>query len=212
MSLAAILPLSFVMIAGPQIVSAFFLATSRDWAKNSLSYVVGGALSVTAVVTVAYAVAEGATGATGTESPGTAERVIDWIVLGLVLFLIARVYLTRNTSHPPKWMGRLQEAQPRFAFLLGLALLGVFPTDIVGSITAGLHVARHGDAWWQCLPFVLLTLLLLALPAIGVLVLGERAHEVLPRIRDWMNQKAWVVSEVVLVFFAVLTVNSLVGG
>ena len=75
-----------------------------------------------------------------------------------------------------------------------------------------MHVAHHGDAWWQSLPFVALTLLLLALPAIGVLVLGTRANAVLPRIRDWMNQKAWVVSEIVLVFFAALTANSLVSG
>lgn len=212
MSLAAILPLSFVMIAGPQIVSAFFLATSKDWAKNSLSYLAGAALSITAVVTLAYVAAKGAKVAAGARLGGTTGQVLDGIVLGLVLFLIGHVYLTRNTSEPPRWMGKLQGARPKFAFLLGLALLGVFPTDILSSITAGLHVAHHGDAWWQSLPFVALTLLLLALPAIGVLVLGTRANAVLPRIRDWMNRKAWIVSEIVLVFFAALTVNSLVSG
>jgi hypothetical protein len=212
MTLAAILPLSFVMIAGPQIISAFFLATSRDWGRNSLSYLAGAAVSITAVVTLAYLVAKGTTQAAGSRMGGTAGSVIDWIILGLVLFLIVRVYLTRNTSEPPKWMGRLQEARPRFAFLLGMALLGVFPTDILGSITAGLHVARHGDAWWQCLPFVAITLLLLSLPALGVVVLGKRAEAVLPAIRDWMSEKSWVVSEVVLVFFAAITVNSLISG
>lgn len=209
MTLAAILPLSFVMIAGPQIISAFFLATSKDWGRDSLSYLAGAAVSITAVVTLAYVVASGTTQAADSRMEGTAGTVIDWIVLGLVLLLIVRVYLTRNTSEPPKWMGKLQEARPRFAFLLGLALLGVFPTDILGSITAGLHVARHGDAWWQCLPFVAMTLLLLSLPALGVVVLGRRAETVLPAIRDWMSEKSWVVSEVVLVFFAAITVNSL---
>ena len=59
---------------------------------------------------------------------------------------------------------------------------------------------------------VALTLLLLGSPLLAVLVLGQRADVVLPRIRDWMNDNAWVVSEVVLVFFAVITVNSLAGG
>jgi hypothetical protein len=59
---------------------------------------------------------------------------------------------------------------------------------------------------------VALTLLLLALPAAGVLVLGQRASRFLPRIRDWMNEKAWVVSEIVLGFFVVITVNSLITG
>jgi Sap, sulfolipid-1-addressing protein len=205
----AVLPLAFVMIAGPQIISSFFLATSGDAVKSSLGYVAGAALSITTVVSVAYVLGQGASGGGGGGSPGTADIVIDWVILILVLFLIAHAFLTRKTSSPPSWMGKLQQARPRFAFLLGLALLGVFPTDIASSITVGLHVARHGDAWWQVLPFIALTLLLLGLPLLGVLLLGKRAQVVLPKIRDWMNDNAWVVSEVVLVFFAYLTISSL---
>lgn len=211
-TVAAVLPLAFVMIAGPQIISSFFLATSSEPVKNSVSYLAGAALSITTVVTVAFVIAQGATGGGRSGSHGTAETVIDWIILGMVLFLIAHTFLTRKTSEPPSWMGKLQEARPKLALTLGLALLGVFPTDIAGSITVGLHVGRHGEAWWQILPFVALTLLLLGLPLLGILVLGHRAQVVLPKIRDWMNDNAWVVSEVVLVFFAVITVNSLVSG
>jgi hypothetical protein len=52
-------------------------------------------------------------------------------------------------------MARLQQAQPRFAFVLGFLLL-VFPTDILSSITAGPHVAQNDDGWWQCLAFATL--------------------------------------------------------
>ena len=104
-------------------------------------------------------------------------------------------------------MARLQSAEPKFALLLGMLLLGIFPTDILTSVTAGLHVARHDDAWWHLLPFIGLTLLFLAAPSIGVVLLGKRAELVLPKIRDWMNQNAWVVSEVVLLFFAGITIN-----
>jgi hypothetical protein len=200
------------MIAGPQIISSFFLATSSDPVKNSFGYLAGAALSITTVVTLAYLLARGATSGGGGDSHGMAETVIDWAILVLVLFLITHTFLTRHTSRPPSWMGKLQHASPRFAFLLGLALLGIFPTDIASSVTVGLHVARHGGAWWQCLPFIVLTLLLLGLPLLGVLVLGERADVALPKIRDWMNDNAWVVSEVVLVFFAAITINTLAGG
>jgi hypothetical protein len=210
-SFAEILPLAFVMIAGPQIISSFFLATSENWGKNSFAYVAGAAVSVTTVVTIAYFVAKGAKSA-GSSHSSTSGHVIDWIVLVLVLVLIVRVYLTRKTSEPPKWMARLQTATPRFAFVLGMALLGVFPTDILTSITAGLHVARHNDPWWQCLPFVGLTLLFLALPSLTILVLGKRAETFLPKVRDWMNDQSWVVSEIVLVFFLAITINSLAGG
>jgi Sap-like sulfolipid-1-addressing protein len=212
MSFAEILPLAFVMIAGPQIISAFFLATSDNWARNSLAYIAGAAVSITTIVTIAYLVARGAKSAAGSKHSGTTNHIIDWVVLALLVILIARVYLTRRTSKPPSWMDRLQSAEPKFAFVLGMALLGVFPTDILTSITSGLHVARNDDAWWQCLPFVGLTLLFLATPSLTIVLLGKRAELVLPKIRDWMNHQAWVVSEVVLVFFAGITIHSLVSG
>jgi hypothetical protein len=211
MSFAEILPLAFVMIAGPQIISAFFLATSDNWAKNSLAYIAGGAVSITTFVTIAFYVGKGAKSAAGSNHSDTTGKIIEAIVLALVVFLIVRVYLTRKTSAPPKWMGKLQSAEPKFAFTLGLALLGVFPTDILTSITAGLHVAHAGDAWWQCLPFVGLTLFFLAVPSLMVIVLGKRAEVVLPKIRNWMSRDSWVVSEVVLLFFAAIAINSLVG-
>jgi hypothetical protein len=212
MGFAQILPLAFVMIAGPQIVSAFFLATSARWATTSLAYIAGAAVAITALVSIGYLAAKGTKSAAGSGHKGTADHVIDWVVLALILFLIVRVYLTRHTAKPPKWMSRLRTAAPRFAFGLGFVLLGVFPTDIVSAITAGLHTARHDDPWWQCLPFVGLTLLFLAAPALAVVLLGKRAHAILPKIRDWMTRDAWVISEIVLVFFAALTVNSLVSG
>jgi hypothetical protein len=58
---------------------------------------------------------------------------------------------------------------------------------------------------------VALTLLLLAVPAIAVGPLGRRAKTVLPKIRDWMSENSWVVSEIVLVFFVAITINSLAG-
>lgn len=114
------------------------------------------------MVTLAHVIAQGASGDGHHDSHGTTETVIDWIILGLVLFLIANTFLTRRTSRPPGCMGKLQQARPQFAFLLGLRLL-------------------------------------------GVLVLGQRAQVVLPKVRDWMK-------EVVLIFFVAITMNSLVGG
>jgi hypothetical protein len=134
------------------------------------------------------------------------------VILALIVALVARVFLTRKTTHPPKWMAKLQGSTARFAFVLGLALLGLMPTDILTSVTAGLHVARHGDAWWQCLPFIGVTLLLLAAPALLVVSLGKRSQKVVPAARDWMTNNSWIVSEIVLAFFAGITINSLVHG
>src|SRR4051812_17614746 len=212
MSLVTVLPLTFVMIAGPQIISAVFLATSEGWAKNSAAYVFGAALSISAISLAAYFIATGAAGGSDEANHGSKGHTLDAILLALLLLAAVYVYLKRNDSEPPKWMGKLQEATPKFSFTLGFLLLGIFPTDIVTSVTVGTKVARDGDPWWQVLGFVALTLILLALPALLVLVMGQRAKTFLPKVRDWMNTNSWIVSEIVIGLFVVIELKSLLGG
>lgn len=201
MDLAKVLPLAFVMIAGPQIISAFFFATSEAWKRESAVYVLGAAFSITAVVTAAYLLANRA------KSGGTSSGGVDWGIVVLLVFAMAYVFRSRKNTEPPKWMGKLQTAAPKVAFTLGFLLLGFFPSDVVTSISVGARLGSHGDPWWQAVPFIVLTLLLLAAPALGVLFLGRRAQTLLPKIRNWMNTNSWVVSEIVIVFFIAIVIS-----
>src|SRR5262249_51824922 len=204
-SLVTILPMAFVMIAGPQILTAVFLATSEQWKRNSLLFLLGAALSISIVVAIAYLVA------TGADHGGVSHRSLYIVVLVLLVAAMIHAYVKRKETEPPKWMGKLQTATPRLAFTLGFLLLGVFPTDILTSIAVGVYLRAHSDPWWHIAPFIGLTLLLLALPALTVLALGSRGQRLLPRVRDWMTTNAWIVNEVVLTFFVVIVVNDLVG-
>jgi Sap, sulfolipid-1-addressing protein len=199
-----LLPMAFVMIAGPQILSAIFLATSEDWKRTSIAYITGAALSITAFVTLAYLLGGGRDG-------GPSSNLVYWIVLVLLVVLMVRTYLKRHEATVPKWMEKLQTATPKFAFILGAALLGVFPTDILTSVAVGAYLAAHGDPWWHLLPFLGLTLLFLAIPSLLIVALGQRAHVLLPKVREWMTTHSWIVNEVVLAFFVVITINSLAG-
>jgi len=202
-TLAKLIPLAFVMIAGPQILSAIFLATTKNWRRNSAAFVAGAAISITTIVTLAFLLS------TGASDQGASGNTLDIVFMLLLLAAGAHTFLTRKTSKPPKWMGELETAQPKRAFRLGFLLLGVFPTDILTGIAVGGSVARAGDAWWQVLPFVLLTLLFIASPALLLVVLGQRGERLLPKIRDWMNDNSWIVSEVVIGLFVVITASSL---
>ena len=203
MSLAAVLPLAFVMIAGPQIISAFFFATSEDWKRESAAYVLGAAISMTAVASVAYLAAG------GIESGGddSGLTTLDYVVLGLLVFAMVNVFRGRKDTEPPKWMGKLQSATPRLAFVLGFLLLGFFPSDLITSVSVGTHLSEDGDPWWHVCVFVLFTALLLALPALLVGAVGERAERALPKVRDWMSNNSWIVSEVVLAFFVAIILS-----
>ena len=205
MNFLTLLPMAFVMIAGPQILSAIFLATSENWQRSSAAYLLGATLSITIVVTIAYLLGNGAGDA------GASNEAIYVVVLVLLVAAAVHTYLKREESEPPKWMGKLQAASPRFSFTLGFLLLGVFPTDILTSFAVGGYLAGHGDPWWHILPFLALTLLFLATPALLLLIFRERATAFLPKARDWMNTNSWVVNEVVIAFFIVITINSLAG-
>ena len=209
--LLTVLPLAIVMVAGPQILSAIFLATSEKWQKNSVAFLAGVLLTVTLFVSIAYVVVRVLFDAAGSSNGSTSRKWLDIVLLLLLVVAAAHKYLTRKTSKPPKWMGKLEESTPKSSFRLGFLLLGLFPTDIITNIVVGSSLARNGDPWWYCLPFVLLTLLFEALPVLFVLLLGKRAAVILPKVRDWMNTNSWVVSEVVIVFFIVLEINNLVG-
>jgi len=203
-NILTILPMAIVMIAGPQVLTAIFLATSENWGRNSATFLVGAALSVTLFVTIAYWVGRGINSAGG-------DNTLDIIVLVLLVAAGLNVFRTRKTSEPPKWMGKLQDATPRLSFGLGFLLLGIFPTDILTSWAVGSYLSNHGDPWWHLLPFLLLTLLLLALPSILVLLLGRRGQVLLPKVRDWMSTNSWIVNEIVIAFFVGVTANSLAG-
>jgi hypothetical protein len=204
MSFLTILPMAFVMIAGPQILSAVLFATSEHWQRNSAAYVLGAALSITIFVTAAYLLLN------GISDEGASDEAIYAVVLVVLVLAAIHVYTSRATAEPPKWMGRLQTASPRFAFTLGFLLLGVFPTDILTSIAVGSYLAAHGDPWIHSLPFIALTLVLLAAPALILLAFHERAKVFLPKARDWMNTHSWVVNEIVIVFFIAITASDLI--
>jgi hypothetical protein len=52
--LLAALPMAIVMVAGPQIISAIFLATSDQARRNSVTFLLGVALATTTGTTIAY--------------------------------------------------------------------------------------------------------------------------------------------------------------
>ena len=134
-------------------------------------------------MTITYLIVRGATGGGAAPVKGDKGIALDVIILVLLSFLAFNVYRKRHEAEPPKWMGKLQQATPGFSFKLGFLLLGVFPTDIVTSVTVGAKLARAGMPWWPALVFVAVTLFVLAIPALLVAALGERARSFLPRAR-----------------------------
>ena len=103
MSFLQILPLAFVMMAGPQIITSFFLATSERWAANAGAYVAGAAIAVTILSTAAYVL--GRWSGSGVSKHPT-RKVLDTVLLAVLVAVMAHVSRTRQQSQQPKWMIR----------------------------------------------------------------------------------------------------------
>lgn len=99
MNLLSVLPLALVMIAGPQIISAIFLASSRDARRSSLAFLVGAGLAVIVALTVWYVVFHTVRGAgDGQHKNDGTRRLIDWVVLLVLLALMAMIFSRRKRT------------------------------------------------------------------------------------------------------------------
>jgi Sap, sulfolipid-1-addressing protein len=203
----AVLPLAINMNAGPQIMSAILFVTARKPLKLSAYYIAGAVIAVTAGITITFTLATvlGNSISLGDSSDsGSIGNIIQYVLVGLLLLLSIRSYLTRKTSEPPRWLGALENAKPRTAFTTGLLLLSVFPSDLVILITVGMNLAQSGTSLLGAVPFVAVTILIAALPALSYLLFRHRAERLMPKVRDWMNKNSWLVNIIVYIIFILL--------
>ncbi len=205
--------MAFVMIAGPQIVTAILLATGARPRRDSAFFLLGAGAATSIGVTAAYRLTGLLRGrASPLEGDARVQHAIDLGILGLLLFLAWKVWRGRGSTRPPRWMAKLETATPFFALEVGLFLFLALPGDLISMVTVGAHLARHGAAWWHGFVFVALTVALAGLPLLLLLSLGNSAQVLLPKARDWMTKESWIVSEIVIGFFLLLTMKDLLGG
>src|ERR671919_1564876 len=125
----AVLPLAITMNAGPQIMSAIIFVTAQMPLKVSSYFLAGVVIAVTVGVTVTYTLATlvGNSVSLGDSSNnGSLGHIIQYLLVGLLIFLAIKSYVRRETTEPPRWLGTLQNAKPSTAFKAGLLLLSVF--------------------------------------------------------------------------------------
>ena len=203
----AVIPLAITMNAGPQIMSALIFVTANKPLKLSAYFLAGVVIAVTAGVTITYTLASvlGNSVSLGDSSDsGSLGNIIQYVLVGLLVFLSIKSYVGRETSEPPRWLGALQNAKPTTAFTTGLLLLSVFPSDFVILVTVGINLAQQNASLLGAVPFIVATILIAALPVLSYLLFRRRAQQVMPKVRDWMNTNSWLVNIIVYVVFIFL--------
>jgi hypothetical protein len=203
----AVIPLAITMNAGPQIMSAIIFVTANKPLKLSAYFLGGVVIAVTAGVTITYTLATvlGNSVSLGDSSDsGSLGNIIQYLLVGLLIILSIKSYVNRETSEPPRWLGALQNANPKTAFTTGLLLLSVFPSDFVILVTVGINLAQQNASLLGAVPFMAATVFIAALPVLSYLLFRHRAKRAMPKVRDWMNKNSWLVNIIVYVIFIVL--------
>jgi hypothetical protein len=203
----AVLPLAITMNAGPQIMSAIIFVTAPKPLKLSAYFLAGAVIAVTAGATITYTLATvlgNGVSLGGSSNNGSLGHIIQYVLVGLLVFLAIKNYVGRETSEPPRWLGALQNAGPRTAFTTGLLLLSVFPSDFVILVTVGMNLVQNNASLLGAVPFIVATILIAALPVLSYLLFHRRAVQAMPKVRDWMNANSWLVNIIVYVVFILL--------
>jgi hypothetical protein len=203
----AVIPLAITMNAGPQIMSAIIFVTASKPLKLSAYFLGGVVIAVTVGVTVTYTLATvlGNSVSLGDSSDsGSLGNIIQYVLVGLLVLLSIKSYVGRETSEPPRWLGAMQNAKPRTAFMAGLLLLSVFPSDFVVLMTVGINLAQNDASLLAAVPFMAATILIAALPVLSYLLFRRRAELAMPKVRDWMNTHSWLVNIIVYIVFILL--------
>jgi hypothetical protein len=203
----AIILLAIPMNAGPQIMSAIIFVTASKPLKLSAAFLAGVAIAVTVGVTITYTFATllGNSISLGDSSNnGSLGHIIQYLLVGLLVFLSIKNYVRRETIEPPRWLGTMQNAKPSTAFKTGLLLLSVFPSDLVILVTVGINLAHNNASLVGAVPFIAATIFIAALPMLSYLLFRRRAQRVMPKVRDWMNTHSWLVNIIVYIVFILL--------
>jgi hypothetical protein len=203
----AVIPLAITMNAGPQIMSAIIFLTAHKPLKLSIAFLAGVVIAVTAGVTITFTLASllaNSISLGDSSDSGSLGNIIQYLLVGLLVFLAIKSYVRRETTEPPRWLGTLQNAKPTTAFKTGLLLLSVFPSDFVILLTVGTNLAQNNASLLTALPFIVATVLIAALPVLSYLLFRRRAQRAMPKVRDWMNANSWLVNIIVYIIFIVL--------
>jgi threonine/homoserine/homoserine lactone efflux protein len=200
-----ILPLAITMMAGPQIMAAIIFVTAPKALRVSVPFLAGVAIATTVGVIITTTIASLLSLGDPSDS-GSSGNIIQYVLVGLLVALAIKNYVGRETAEPPRWLGALQSADVKRAFMTGLLVILLMPSDIIIMLTVGTNLAQNNAGLVAALPFIGATVLVAALPLLFFVLFHRRAQQFMPKVRDWMNTHSWLVNIIVCGVFIALIV------
>jgi hypothetical protein len=200
------LPLAVGITLSPfPIIAVVLMLTTPKARSNGPAFVGGWLIGLAVVGAIVLAFAGGAKAS----SSGAPATWVSWvkIVLGVLLLLLAwRQFRGRpapgEAASLPKWMGTIDQVKAPMAFVLGALLAAPLnPKNLILTLSAAATIAQTGisgaDQAIAYIVFVLIATIGVAAPVVVYLSMGERAAEILGKLKDWMGHNNAVIMSVI---------------
>jgi threonine/homoserine/homoserine lactone efflux protein len=208
-----------VAISPVPIIAIVLMLLSKKSGANSVAFAFGWVIGVAGVTAVVIAAA----GAVGTGSGGTPSHGVSIvkIVLGVLLLVVGlRDWLKRpkagQQANLPKWLQAIESITPVKSGLLGVALSGLNPKNLLMMVGGGLAIANAptstGGKVVAAAVFVLLAISTVVLPVVLFRILGARGQTILESLNAWLQVNNAVVMAVLIVVIGVVLIGKGIAG
>jgi threonine/homoserine/homoserine lactone efflux protein len=202
----------------PIVAVVLMLVTPRARA-NGPAFVVGWLVGLAIVGAIVLAVADPADAGDDGE-PATWVSILE-LALSAGLVLIA---LRQWTGRPhegeeaamPKWMGALDSFTAPKTLGAGAVLSGANPKNLLLAVAAATTIAKTGISGGEQAVayaiFALIGTIGVAVPVVIFFALGDRAPDLLGRLKDWMARNNAVIMAVLCLIIGAKLIGDAIAG
>ena len=201
------------------IIASVLLVGAPRGRVNGPAFVLGCGVSAAVIGGLLIAAGIGS-GASDSGGPSTGASALKLVLGGLLLVMAARQWRGRPAPDEeppvPKWMGALDGFSPPKAFAAGIVLTGLNPKNLLLVVAGAAAVAGAGAtageeaAAWAI--FTLIAIVGVSTPVVIAFAMGDRADELLARLRTWMAHNNGVIMAVILLLIGVKLVGDGIAG
>ena len=190
-----------VMLSPLPIVGVILMLLSNKARVNGPMFLLGwlAGLAIVVGVVVAFVNPDKLNKSGG--EPSTLNGILH-LALGVLLLLLAVKQLKGRPkkgedAEMPKWMAKMQDASPVFAFGMGAFLSGLNPKNLIFDIAAAAAIVAGDLSSSQqivaVVVFMILASLTIGIPVLWFLIAGESAKAKLDVLRGYLVQYNWVI-------------------
>ena len=219
-AIGQILPMAVGVAISPLPIIAVILMLVTPRARvNGPGFVVGWLIGLSVIGVLVIGVA-GPAAASGGDGPATWTLWLE-AVLGVLLLLLAlRQFRGRphdgEAAPMPKWMGAIDGFTPPRAIGAGAFLSSVNPKNLLLAVGAATTIAQTGiptsEQAIAYLVFALIATIGVASPVVIFFALGDRAPQLLERMKGWMGQNNAVIMSILCLVIGVKLIGQALGG